>query len=434
MGLTDGTIGFTGGTIGVFFCAFAGFVKSAAILTARMVVRFLIGRGHCREHTICQHRSAPKATSKLPPADNPRTLASEHMKSAAIALIASLAASAFADSLTENEPLFFVGETRQTATARLLRIPSATPQITSSSRETKYEPGRDFAWQPGSRHLTLTPESRIPFTTPAALHPQPNSPNAYAAQRDTGAWMLYGPGHLMHDLQSAATYQSDDDWKVPPIQLAPDMQLGPLRQKLNAKQPVKVVMLGDSISTEADASAIAHVPPNQPGYPTLLVRALEEKFGAKITLTNLSKGGMDSKWGTTRVPDVIAEKPDLLLLAFGMNDASGHRKPDEFAAFTRQMFEPVRAALLDCTIILISSMTANPEWNHSAPEIYPLYAQELAKLVGPGIAFADVTTRWEHISARKKHMDLSGNGLNHPNDYGHRIYADVILRMITAID
>jgi hypothetical protein len=27
-------------------------------------------------------------------------------------------------------------------------------------------------------------------------------------------------------------------------------------------------------------------------------------------------------------------------------------------------------------------------------------------------------------------MDISGNGLNHPNDYGHRIYADVILKTI----
>ncbi len=356
------------------------------------------------------------------------------MKYAIIALIASLSASLFADSLTENEPLFVIGETRQTATARLLRIPSAPPQITSSSRETKYELGRDYAWQPGTRDLTLTADSRIPFTTPAQLHPAPNSPNSYKSQRGTQAWMLFGPGHFMHDLQSAATYKSEDDWQIPPIQPAPDLQLGPLRQKLNAKQPLKVVMLGDSISTEADASAIARVAPHQPGYPTLLVRTLEEKFGAKLTLVNLSKGGMDSKWGITRVPDVIAEKPDLLLLAFGMNDASGRRKPDEFATFTRQMFEPVHAALPDCTTILISSMTANPEWLHSAPDTYPLYAQAQAKLVGPHIAFADVTTRWEHISARKKHMDISGNGLNHPNDYGHRIYTDVILRTITPID
>jgi len=28
---------------------------------------------------------------------------------------------------------------------------------------------------------------------------------------------------------------------------------------------------------------------------------------------------------------------------------------------------------------------------------------------------------------RKTHHDLTGNGINHPNDFGHRLYAQVIL-------
>ena len=31
---------------------------------------------------------------------------------------------------------------------------------------------------------------------------------------------------------------------------------------------------------------------------------------------------------------------------------------------------------------------------------------------------------------RKSFYDMSGNGVNHPNDYGHRIYATVILDML----
>jgi lysophospholipase L1-like esterase len=242
--------------------------------------------------------------------------------------------------------------------------------------------------------------------------------------------MFYGPGGVMHRLQCAATYASDDVWRVPATAPAPDAQLGALREKLRAKSPVKIVMLGDSISTGADATAIAKIAPNQPGYPDLVAAGIESRFGGKATLVNLSKGGMDSKWGLTRVQDVIAEKPDVLLLAFGMNDASGRRSPDEFATITRGIFEPVRAALPGCSVILISSMTANSEWVHSAPETYPRYAGALATLTGPGVAFADVTKTWTAIEARKKHMDLSGNGLNHPNDYGHRIYADVILAVI----
>ena len=335
-----------------------------------------------------------------------------------------------AQSLTENESLFFTGESRAVATANLLRVPTAVPSITSSSREVKFELERDFVWQPGSRKITLTADSRIPFKTSAELYPAPKSPNSYGARRNSESWMFYGPGRVMHDAQCAATYASTDDWKGAATPTAPDAQLGKLRERLKAQQPTKLVMLGDSISTEADASALSKAAPNQPGYPTLVAQALEAKFGAKMTLVNFSKGGMDSAWGVGRVADVIAEKPDVFLVAFGMNDASAKRKAEDFVKFTRQIFEPVRAALPDCTVILVSSMTANSEWKHASPEIYPQYAAAQSALCGPYVAFADVTAVWTAIESRKTHMDISGNGLNHPNDYGHRIYADVILKTI----
>jgi lysophospholipase L1-like esterase len=194
--------------------------------------------------------------------------------------------------------------------------------------------------------------------------------------------------------------------------------------------PIKIVMLGDSISTGADASALSKLAPNQLGYPDLVASGIESRFGVKATLKNISVGGMDSAWGAKQTGKVIEEKPDLLLVAFGMNDASGRRNPEDFIKFTRAIYEPVRAALPECAVILISSMTANSEWTHAAPDLYPVYSAELAKLVAPSVAFADVTTTWSAIVDRKKHMDLSGNGLNHPNDYGHRIYSEVILAVI----
>ena len=346
-----------------------------------------------------------------------------------VACGATLAASA--QSLTENESLFFTGESLGAAKAQLLRVPTDVPVITSSSRAARFEPGRDFVWQPGSREITLTADSRIPFKPTAELYPEPNAPHSYKARRNSESWMFYGPGRVMHDAQCAATYTSTDDWKSAETPTASEEQRGKLRERLKARQRLKIVMLGDSISTEADASALSKAEPNQPGYPTLVSQALEAKFGSRTTLVNLSKGGMDSAWGVNRVDDVIMEKPDLLLVAFGMNDASAKRKTEDFANFTRQIFEPVRAALPECTVILVSSMTANSEWSHASPELYPQYAAAQAALVGPNVAFADVTAVWTSIDSRKKHMDISGNGLNHPNDYGHRIYAGVILKTIS---
>lgn len=330
----------------------------------------------------------------------------------------------------EGDTLFFTGVSKDSATAQLLRIPSSAPQIASANGSMRFEAGRDFTWERGSRFLTLTADSRIPFKSTDELHPAPNSPNSYRSQRGTDRWMFFGPGRVIHDLQCVATYETADPWRVPWPAAAPDEQLGSLRSRLRSKQPVTFVMLGDSISTEADASAISGAWPKQPGYPTLVARELESRYDSRVTLTNLSKGGMDSKWGLTRVPNVIAEKPDLLLLAFGMNDASGRRTPEEFARITRDTIAAVRAALPDCSIILVSSMTANSEWVHAAPELYPKYAAALEALTGPGIALADITAVWSAVESRKKHFDLTGNGLNHPNDFGHRLYADAILAII----
>ena len=126
----------------------------------------------------------------------------------------------------------------------------------------------------------------------------------------------------------------------------------------------------------------------------------------------------------------IAEKPDVFICAFGMNDASGLIPPETFAATIRQMIDQLHAANPDCDVILVSPMPANPEWKHAQPPLYPAYAKAMKTLAGPGCVVADVTSVWLALLARKGVLDLSGNGLNHPNDFGHRVYADVVLATI----
>lgn len=335
-----------------------------------------------------------------------------------------------AQQLAAPESLIFIGETAELATARLLNVPRETPVLRSATQETTYTPGTDYLWEAGTRELRLTKGTRVPFLTPEQLHPAANSPNAYRHLRDSEQWMLYGPGRYFHDRQCVADYDAADEWRPPPIGVAPKEQLGKLRSRLKGKQPVTIVVLGDSISTEADASKLASAPPLQPGYPTLVAEGLQQTFGSEVELVNLSVGGKDSAWGIEQVEQVIAAKPHLLLVAFGMNDGSGRRTPEDFGRNTQRIIDPVLAGLPSCEVLLVSSMTANSEWAFSAPELYGPYARELSGLCRARVGLADVTTIWEAIDARKKHLDLTGNGLNHPNDYGHRLYAEVVLRTI----
>jgi lysophospholipase L1-like esterase len=132
----------------------------------------------------------------------------------------------------------------------------------------------------------------------------------------------------------------------------------------------------------------------------------------------------------TQIPAVLAELPDVVLLAFGMNDASGRRTTEEFVKIMQELTHRIQTARPGCAVILVSPMTANPEWTHAQPEMYPAYAAGLKTLTGPERALADVTAVWLGVLQQKPYLCLSGNGLNHPNDFGHRLYAEVVLGTI----
>jgi hypothetical protein len=57
------------------------------------------------------------------------------------------------------------------------------------------------------------------------------------------------------------------------------------------------------------------------------------------------------------------------------------------------------------------------------------YRDALASLTGEGVALANLTAVWEELLKSKHDYDLIGNGLNHPNDFGHRLYAQTILAL-----
>ena len=122
-----------------------------------------------------------------------------------------------------------------------------------------------------------------------------------------------------------------------------------------------------------------------------------------------------------------------MILAFGMNDSAG-RSTKQYQANTKQMIQQVRKRLPESEFILVASMLGNPDWTTLHHERFPEYRDALAGLCEPGIALADLTSIWQGLLVHKKFMDLTGNGVNHPNDFGHRIYAQVISALLVDPD
>ena len=89
----------------------------------------------------------------------------------------------------------------------------------------------------------------------------------------------------------------------------------------------------------------------------------------------------------------------------------------------------VRQGAPEAEFILVSPMCGNPQWEKMRDEAFLDFRSTLGALKGPGIAVADVTSVWLELAKRKPYWDYTGNGLNHPNDFGHRLYAQVILAL-----
>ena len=312
--------------------------------------------------------------------------------------------------------------------AALLFKPTRILSVGSASGEVTYEEGRDYIWHAGSREISLPAGSRIVFKSPQDLR-RPAGTQAYAlTHRDGQGEILFGGGHEYQDMQTVVTYEHQATWPTAVPALARD-QLPRTLRRLTAKEPLAIALLGDSISTGCNASGWAKVAPFQPPYQDLLVMNLESAYGTKVTLANFAVGGTDTAWGLANIGKLIEARPDLVILAFGMNDSAG-RPAKDYQANMQAMMEAVRRELPEAEFVLVAPMLGNRDWTALKQELFPQYRDALAELCGHGAALADLTSLWTEFLQRKKDWDLTGNGVNHPNDFGHRIYAQVLSALL----
>ena len=141
---------------------------------------------------------------------------------------------------------------------------------------------------------------------------------------------------------------------------SPAGTLSRVSQKLRRREPLTICLTGDSISEGYDASGFHGVPPYQPAFGELVASGLEQHNGGAVRLTNLATAGWtaaDALWDTARIS---AAKPDLVIVAFGMNDAC-YAQADEFATNLSTMLKDVRDEVADVEFVVVSPMLPTPD-------------------------------------------------------------------------
>jgi acyl-CoA thioesterase I len=332
-----------------------------------------------------------------------------------------------------REPLFFVEENpSDRPTGKLLFKPTEVLSISTSTRDTKFEPGKDFLVDLAAGTISLPPGSRIPVTTQEHLYPLMTSdlPKSARKSGDRTRGIFFSEGSVYHKLQVEVTYRFEPgQWKGPTPKYAGD-SLPKTIAKLHAQQPIKLLLLGDSISAGGNASLLSNTPPYCPAYGELVAQSLESHFHSKVTLVNKAVDGTTSKDGLSLAKEGVGkEKPDLVIIAYGMNDVYRRHDAAKFKANILGIINQIRTDAPDAEFILVAPMLQNVE--RGIPmDNFPLYRDALRELCGPGVALADLTSIWTELLKHKTYYDLTGNGLNHPNDFGHCVYAQTLLALL----
>src|SRR5690606_13675663 len=102
---------------------------------------------------------------------------------------------------------------------------------------------------------------------------------------------------------------------------------------------------------------------------------------------------------------------------------------EEFIANLEKMVNLVLEQT-SATPILIAGCLPNPKWQHTSG-LANAYADAIRTLGDRiGVAVSDVNQLWnEELRAGKTPESLLLNNINHPNDYGHSIYAQAFQQL-----
>ncbi len=357
--------------------------------------------------------------------------------------------------LSETKPQSWRGGTRLKAGREPRRVmpgqlePGSLTVTSAKDNGTVYQAGRDYFLDAFWGALSRLPNGRIAKGQPVSIaytygrrrvdrieilpdgtvtlrrgEPDVDCPSMPPAT--PGAVTLatvYRPYH-------AKTVQPHHVYVVDPVVAAerPKPDPAPVARtlgKLREGQPVMIVCWGDSVTVGGDASR------PERRYVDLFATRLKERFPkSDIKVINAGIGGTSTHGRLKKYPEeVLAHKPDLITVEF-VNDMRLPKKT-LLANWTSAIKQ---ARTIGAEFVIITPHFVMPSW------MAKRYARgrenredclALRQLAGDAdVGLADAALRWELLEdAGVPYEILLMNGINHPDDRGHELFVDELMRL-----
>ena len=233
--------------------------------------------------------------------------------------------------------------------------------------------------------------------------------------------LLFSPKDL-REFQLLASYKHKYNNAFPNV-LSDRLELPKTYDKLKAGKVLNMALFGDSISNAANSSWemgyggrhwICEVKDN-----------IERFFNARVNVSNFSRSGYGTEWALNVVDEKFSSPQDLVILAFGMNDGASDMTVAEFVENNKQIIKQIKEKNPNTEFVIISP----PVPNENCEAVYKEqvnYKNGLRNLVGNGVAMINMTDVFLELVKKKRYCEISGNNLNHPNDFGYKFYIDAV--------
>lgn len=325
----------------------------------------------------------------------------------------------------------------------LLYIPTKVLRVEAVDGDYIYEEGKDYIVE--GKRIVRTPDSKIPVLERDTYIKSFNGETYFEWLRLEDATYFATILPEIYQYQVVVTYEHEEEWAghIPEDNTS---FLPRTMELLKNRKPMNLVFYGDSITAGWEASGCDEFvidmntleefhnyslrAPYLPAWPSMVTTVLREHYNhSEITKTNRGAGGSTSMWGYTNADKLVNPlNPDFVVLAFGMNNLQDDA--EKFKAEISGIIMSIRMKNPACEFLLLSPMIANTEIvclrdNKLAEHEKVLYQLQQSM---EGIAVAPVNTMFQQLLKQgKQYHDLTGNGINHPNDYSVRIYAQTVL-------
>ena len=209
---------------------------------------------------------------------------------------------------------------------------------------------------------------------------------------------------------------------------------------------INIVILGDSVSHGAFNDYFDY----ENVYWNLLKKRLNKyRDYMPVNMINASIAGTTAKASLERLDkQVLSHLPDLVIVCFGLNDVNGEL--DEYLDSLKVIFE--RCTESGSEVIFLTPNMLNTYVPDDTPKKHIEYAYKTAEMQISGrmdkyiysaidlardmkIPVCDCYSRWRELADSGKDTTMMlANRINHPDEYGHLLFAEELYKMIIGED